>query len=76
MTSVEYYNQCPECKSLTILDFSKGECICVKCGYVVEEKSCDFGPEMHSTNFEERRKNTRAVDQLASPCMTLGLGQK
>jgi transcription initiation factor TFIIB len=73
MTSVEYCNQCPECKSLTILDFSKGECICVKCGYVVEEKSCDFGPEMHSTNFEERRKNTRASGSTSFTMHDFGL---
>src|SRR5918911_3950713 len=60
MTSTEYYTQCPECKSHVIHDYSKGEYICEKCGCVVMDQVDDYGPESHSTDFEERTKNIRA----------------
>ena len=60
MKSTEYYSQCPECKSHVIHDYSKGEYICEKCGCVVMDQVDDYGPESHSTDFEEKTKNTRA----------------
>ncbi len=60
MKSTEYYTQCPECKSHVIHDYSKGEYICEKCGCVVMDQVDDYGPESHSTDFEEKTKNTRA----------------
>src|SRR6187200_656626 len=60
MISTEYYTQCPECKSHVIHDYSKGEYICEKCGCVVMDQVDDYGPESHSTDFEEKTKNTRA----------------
>jgi transcription initiation factor TFIIB len=60
MKSTEYYTQCPECKSHVIHDYSKGEYICEKCGCVVMDQVEDYGPESHSTDFEEKTKNTRA----------------
>src|ERR687889_1090754 len=60
MKSTEYYTQCPECKSHVIHDYSKGEYICEKCGCVVMDQVDDYGPESHSTDFEEKTRNTRA----------------
>jgi transcription initiation factor TFIIB len=60
MKSTEYYTQCPECKSHVIHDYSKGEYICEKCGCVVMDQVDDYGPESHSTDFEEKTKHTRA----------------
>lgn len=60
MKSTEYYTQCPECNSHVIHDYSKGEYICEKCGCVVMDQVDDYGPESHSTDFEEKTKNTRA----------------
>ena len=60
MTPIEYYSQCPECRSSIVHDYTKGEYICHMCGYVVIEAADDFGPENHSTDFEEKSKNTRA----------------
>src|SRR5919206_434512 len=60
MTSTEYYTQCPECESGLIHDYSKGEYICEKCGCVVMDQIDDYGPESHSTDFEEKSKNVRA----------------
>ena len=60
MTSTEYYTQCPECQSGLIQDYSKGEYICQKCGYVVMDQIDDYGPETHSTDLDEKVKTTRA----------------
>jgi transcription initiation factor TFIIB len=60
MTSIEYHTVCPECESNLIHDYSKGEYICQKCGCVVMDQVDDYGPESHSTDFEEKSKNTRA----------------
>jgi transcription initiation factor TFIIB len=60
MISTEYYTQCPECDSGLIHDYSKGEYICQKCGCVVMDQVDDYGPESHSTDFEEKSKNVRA----------------
>ena len=60
MTSTEYYTQCPECQSGLIHDYSKGEYICQKCGYVVMDQTDDYGPESHATDFDEKMKTVRA----------------
>jgi transcription initiation factor TFIIB len=60
MTSTEYYTQCPECQSGLIHDYSKGEYICQKCGYVVMDQIDDYGPESHATEFDEKMKAMRA----------------
>ena len=60
MTSTEYSTQCPECLSALIHDYSKGEDICQKCGYVVMDQIDDYGPETHATEFNEKMKTTRA----------------
>jgi transcription initiation factor TFIIB len=56
----EYYTKCPECNAGLIQDYSKGEYICQKCGYVVLDQADDFGPESHSSDYDERSRNTRA----------------
>lgn len=60
MTSIEYHSQCPECQSHLIHDHSKGEYICQNCGYVVMDQAFDYGPESHSSDYEEKSKNVRA----------------
>src|ERR671930_332666 len=60
ISSTEYHTQCLECESGLIHDYSKGEYICQKGGYVVMDQVDDYGPESHSTDFEERTKNIRA----------------
>src|ERR687890_252694 len=60
MTSAEYYTQRPECQSGLIHDYSKGEYICQKCGYVVMDQIDDYGPESHATDFDEKMKTVRA----------------
>ena len=73
MTSTEYYTQCPECASSLIHDCNKGEYICQKCGCVVMDQVDDYGPESHSTDFEEKTKNTRASGSTSFSLHDYGL---
>src|ERR671929_1453498 len=73
MKSTEYYTQCPECKSHVIHDCNKGEYICQKCGCVVMDQVDDYGPESHSTDFEEKTKNTRASGSTSFSLHDYGL---
>jgi transcription initiation factor TFIIB len=73
MTSTEYYTQCPECASSLIHDCSKGEYICRNCGCVVMDQIDDYGPESHSTDFEEKTKNTRASGSTSFSLHDYGL---
>src|SRR5919107_294304 len=73
MTSTEYYTQCPECQSGLIQDYSKGEYVCQKCGYVVMEQIDDYGPESHATDFDERMKTTRASGSTSYSLHDYGL---
>jgi transcription initiation factor TFIIB len=73
MTSTEYYTQCPECQSGLIHDYSKGEYICQKCGYVVMDQIDDYGPESHSTEFDEKMKTMRASGSTSYSLHDYGL---
>ena len=73
MTSTEYYTQCPECHSGLIQDYSKGEYICQKCGYVVMEQIDDYGPESHATDLDEKMKTIRASGSTSYSLHDYGL---
>src|SRR5688572_33478347 len=60
MIYLEYCNNCPECNSGLIHDFSKGEFLCQKCGYVVLDEVNDYGPESIYKDFEEKTRIARA----------------
>ena len=53
-------DNCPECVSRLVHDYSKGEYICENCGYVVVEQIADQGPEFHSNDLEGKNKKSRA----------------
>ena len=73
MTATEYYTQCPECHSGLIQDYSKGEYICQKCGYVVMEQIDDYGPESHATDLDEKMKTIRASGSTSYSLHDYGL---
>ena len=73
MNSTEYYTQCPECQSGLIEDYSKGEYICQKCGYVVMEQIEDYGPECHATHFDDKMKMIRASGSTSYSLHDYGL---
>jgi transcription initiation factor TFIIB len=73
MTSVDYCTICPECNSRLIHDQSKGEYICEKCGCVVMDQINDYGPENHSSDFEEKSRLTRASGHTSFSLHDYGL---
>lgn len=73
MTSNEYCTQCPECSANLIQDYSKGEFICERCGYVAMDNVYDFGRESNATDFEEKSKNTRASGSTSLALHDYGL---
>jgi transcription initiation factor TFIIB len=64
LTTSEYCTQCPECSANLIQDYSKGEFICERCGYVAMDNVYDFGRESNATDFDEKTKNTRASGSM------------
>jgi transcription initiation factor TFIIB len=73
MTSVDYCTICPECNSRLIHDQSIGEYICERCGCVVLDQINDYGPESHSTDFEEKSRLTRASGHTSFSLHDYGL---
>lgn len=71
--SEEYCTQCPECSANLIQDYSKGEFICERCGYVAMDSVYDFGRESNTTDFEEKSKNTRASGSTSFALHDYGL---
>jgi len=69
----EYCTQCPECSANLIQDYSKGEYICERCGYVAMDSVYDFGRESNATDFEEKSKNTRASGSTSLALHDFGL---
>ncbi len=56
----EVIEVCPECGSPRIVrDFKRGELICQDCGYVIEERYIDAGPEWRAFDSEQREKRSR-----------------
>ncbi len=52
--------ECKNCGSTDIVaDGNRGELICEKCGYVLETRLIDEGPEWRAFNSEERNKRSR-----------------
>ncbi len=56
-----YMNQkCPECGgNRFIKDYETAEVVCISCGYVVEDKLEDTGPEWRAFDDEQREKRIR-----------------
>jgi transcription initiation factor TFIIB len=73
LTTSEYCTQCPECSANLIQDYSKGEFICERCGYVAMDSVYDFGRESNATDFEEKSKNTRASGSTSLALHDYGL---
>jgi transcription initiation factor TFIIB len=73
MNPLQYQAECPECQSSIVHDYNKGEYICRTCGYVVIEEADDYGPETHSTDIEERNRNTRASGSTSYSLHDFGL---
>lgn len=57
---VSYVDACPECKSKSLTkDYERAEIICNDCGFVIDEKIVDMGPEWRAFDYEQRAKRSR-----------------
>lgn len=53
--------RCPECGSTRLMrDYESAEVVCMECGYVVDMKIADQGPEWRAFDNEQRDKRARA----------------
>lgn len=51
--------RCPECGSYNLVkDYDAGEIICADCGFVLDDKTPDTGPEWRA--FDEEQRNSRS----------------
>ncbi|MEM2091723.1 MAG: transcription initiation factor IIB [Candidatus Bathyarchaeia archaeon] len=52
--------RCPECGSIKLMrDYESAEVVCMECGYVVDMKIADQGPEWRAFDNEQRDKRAR-----------------
>ena len=64
---------CPECQSTLVDDIQNGEIICSGCGVVVADQMADSGPELKSSNLEDKMKLARATGQTTYSQHDLGI---
>ncbi|HIP63520.1 MAG TPA: transcription initiation factor IIB, partial [Archaeoglobus profundus] len=51
---------CPECGSIRVIrDYKRGELVCQDCGYVIEDRYIDAGPEWRAFDSEQKEKRSR-----------------
>jgi transcription initiation factor TFIIB len=53
-------SKCPACGSPRLIrDYDRGETTCGKCGYVIDERMMDMGPEWRAFDEEQRERRGR-----------------
>jgi len=66
--------KCPECSgSRLIRDYEQGEIVCMDCGYVIDARLADSGPEWRAFDDEQRAKRTRVGAPLTFTIHDKGL---
>jgi transcription initiation factor TFIIB len=66
--------KCPECGSTRVIrDYEQGEVVCMDCGYVVDDRIADSGPEWRAFDDEQRTKRTRVGAPLTFTIHDKGL---
>jgi len=67
-------NKCPVCKSPNrITDYAHGELICKSCGFVVNERLFDFGPEWRAFDDDQKSKRSRTGGPVKFAKLNKGL---
>lgn len=66
--------RCPECSETRFIkDYETAEIVCINCGYVIEEKIEDMGPEWRAFDDEQRAKRRRVGSPLTFTIHDKGL---
>jgi len=73
-SKVPKIRRCPECGSEELMrDYEAAEIVCMTCGYVIETKIADRGPEWRAFDDEQRAKRTRVGAPLTYTIHDKGL---
>ncbi|RLI25205.1 MAG: transcription initiation factor IIB [Candidatus Hecatellales archaeon] len=65
---------CPECGASRLMnDTDQGELVCMNCGYVIDDKIADLGPEWRAFDDEQKVKRTRVGAPLTYTIHDKGL---
>ncbi|RLI14081.1 MAG: transcription initiation factor IIB [Candidatus Hecatellales archaeon] len=65
---------CPECGASRLMnDTDQGELVCMNCGYVIDDKIADLGPEWRAFDDEQKIKRTRVGAPLTYTIHDKGL---
>ena len=73
-TETKSKGKCPECGGgRFIKDYETAEVVCIQCGYVMEEKIEDTGPEWRAFDDEQREKRNRVGAPLTFAIHDKGL---
>ncbi|UCH02236.1 MAG: transcription initiation factor IIB [Candidatus Bathyarchaeota archaeon] len=66
--------KCPECgRERFIKDYETAEVVCISCGFVIEEKIEDTGPEWRAFDEEQRKKRIRVGSPMTYTIHDKGL---
>lgn len=66
--------RCPECSDTRFIkDYENAEIVCINCGFVIEEKMEDPGPEWRAFDGEQQAKRTRVGAPLTYTIHDKGL---
>jgi transcription initiation factor TFIIB len=66
--------RCLECGSeRSIRDYETAEVVCIECGFVIDEKIADSGPEWRAFDMEQRAKRTRVGAPITQTIHDKGL---
>ncbi len=66
--------ECPSCKNpIMITDYAHGELICKSCGFVVDDRLFDFGPEWRAFDDDQKSKRSRTGGPVKFAKLNKGL---
>jgi transcription initiation factor TFIIB len=69
--------KCSECGSEQLIrDYETSEVVCMGCGFVLDEKIADMGPEWRAFDLEQREKRTRVGAPVTFTIHDKGLSTK
>ncbi len=70
----KYRIVCPECGATRLMnDTDQGELVCMNCGYVIDDKITNLGPEWRAFDDEQKAKRTRVGAPLTYTIHDKGL---
>lgn len=73
-TGIKSIRSCPECTSNRIMrDYESAEIVCMNCGFVVDSKIADRGPEWRAFDDDQRTKRIRVGAPLTYTIHDKGL---